>query len=141
MGAFTWLLALTLRGTVVLSVALGLCLLLRRASAGACHRLLTATAVGLLLLPTLPWLLPKWGPDLGFVRNETPTVPLESRPMDRSSSTTPPADASTPVAAARFVKPAVENPSPAVPERAPWLRENGWGSAVVGVWLAGVLAG
>ena len=42
MDAFSWLVALTLRCTVVLSVALGLGLLLRRSSAVARHRLLTA---------------------------------------------------------------------------------------------------
>jgi len=58
MDAFGWLVALTLRSTVVLSVALGLGLLLRRSSAVARHRLLTLTAVGLLALPVLSWVLP-----------------------------------------------------------------------------------
>lgn len=57
-AAFSWLVALTLRGTVVLSVALGLGLLLRRSSAVARHRLLTLTAVSLLALPVLPRMLP-----------------------------------------------------------------------------------
>jgi|SRR5262245_27520673 len=58
MDAFSWLVALTLRCTVVLSVALGLGLLLRRSSAVARHRLLTLTDVSLLALPALPWRLP-----------------------------------------------------------------------------------
>src|SRR5262245_37278520 len=58
MDAFSWLVALTLRCTVVLSVALGLGLFLRRSSAVARHRLLTLTAVSLLALPLLAWVLP-----------------------------------------------------------------------------------
>src|SRR6185503_7548261 len=58
MDAFSWLVALTLRCTVVLSVALGLGLFLRRSSAVARHRLLTLTAVSLLALPALPCVLP-----------------------------------------------------------------------------------
>jgi len=58
MDAFSWLVALTLRSTVVLSVALGLGLFLRRSSAVARHRLLTLTAVSLLALPFLAWVLP-----------------------------------------------------------------------------------
>src|SRR5215510_1759751 len=58
MDAFSWLVALTLRCTVVLSVALGLGLVLRRSSAVARHRLLTLTAVSLLALPFLAWVLP-----------------------------------------------------------------------------------
>ena len=57
-ATFDGLVALTLRSTVVLSVALGLGLLLRRSSAVARHRLLTLTAVSLLALPFLPWVLP-----------------------------------------------------------------------------------
>lgn len=58
MDAFSWLVALTLRCTVVLSVALGLGLFLRRSSAVARHRLLSLTAVSLLALPFLAWVLP-----------------------------------------------------------------------------------
>src|SRR5262245_381197 len=58
MNFFGWLVALTLRCTVILSVSLGLGLLLRRSSAVARHRLLTVTAVSLLALPALPWVLP-----------------------------------------------------------------------------------
>src|SRR5262249_17425159 len=58
MDAFHWLVALTLRCTVVLSVALGLGVLLRRSSAVARHRLLTLTAASLLALPFLTWVLP-----------------------------------------------------------------------------------
>ena len=65
MAAFTWLVALALRSTAVLAVALGLGALLRRASAVARHRLLTLAALGLLLLPALPGVLPRW--ELGFM--------------------------------------------------------------------------
>jgi beta-lactamase regulating signal transducer with metallopeptidase domain len=58
MAEFTWLVALALRSTVVLLVALGLGWLLRRSSATSRHRLLTATAVSLLALPVLPEMLP-----------------------------------------------------------------------------------
>ncbi len=60
MDVFLWLVALTLRCTVVLLVALGLALLLRRSSAVARHRLWTLTAVSLLALPALPWVLPSF---------------------------------------------------------------------------------
>ncbi len=58
MAAFAWLAELTLRSTLVLTVALGLGLLLRRSRAEARHRLLTLTALGLLVLPALPRVLP-----------------------------------------------------------------------------------
>src|SRR5690242_6356789 len=60
MHAFSWLVALTLRSTVVLSVALALGLLLRRSSAVARHRLSTLTAVSVLALPALPLVLPSF---------------------------------------------------------------------------------
>jgi len=70
MAAFAWLAALTLRGSVVLSVALGLGLLLRRSSAAARHRLLTLTALGLLVLPALPAVLPSVELPLSLPRAE-----------------------------------------------------------------------
>lgn len=60
MASFYWLLGLTVRSTVVLSVALLLGVSLRWTSAAARHRLLTFTAFGLLLLPALSGLLPRW---------------------------------------------------------------------------------
>ena len=72
MDAFVWLLALTLRCTVVLSVALGLAWLLRRSSAAARHRLLTLTAVGLLGLPALPGVLPRLELPIGLFRCRIP---------------------------------------------------------------------
>lgn len=60
MTAFAWLLALTVRATLVLTVAFSLCALLRRGSALPRHRVFTLTAFGLLLLPILPELLPRW---------------------------------------------------------------------------------
>ena len=59
-SSLTWVFALTLRSTVVLTVALALVALLRRRRAVACHGLLTLTAASLLLLPALPGLLPRW---------------------------------------------------------------------------------
>ena len=80
MAAFAWLAALTLRGSVVLSVALGLGLLLRRSSAAARHRLLTLTALGLLVLPALPAVLPSVELPLSLPRAElwavAPRAPL-----------------------------------------------------------------
>src|SRR5262245_52640144 len=58
MAAFTWLLALAVRGTAVLLAALCLQKLLR--SATARHRLWTLAALALLLLPAAPALLPRW---------------------------------------------------------------------------------
>jgi beta-lactamase regulating signal transducer with metallopeptidase domain/peptidoglycan hydrolase CwlO-like protein len=60
MDASAWLLALAVRSTFVLAVALGLERLLRRTAAVARHRLLTAAAIGLLLTPALSTLLPRW---------------------------------------------------------------------------------
>jgi beta-lactamase regulating signal transducer with metallopeptidase domain/predicted nucleic acid-binding Zn-ribbon protein len=82
MTGFTWLVALTLRSTVVLAVALGLGRLLRRSSAGARHRLLTLTALGLLALPALPWLLPSLElpfalPRVAFATASPPVLPVD----------------------------------------------------------------
>ncbi|HXY40718.1 MAG TPA: hypothetical protein VEQ10_13675 [Vicinamibacteria bacterium] len=54
------LLALAARGTVVLAVAGVLVALLGRRRAVGCHRLLTATALCLVILPVLPRVLPRW---------------------------------------------------------------------------------
>src|SRR5262245_7524947 len=82
MDAFSWLVALTLRCTVVLSVALGLGLLLRRSSAVARHRLLTLTAVSLLALPFLAWVLPSLELPLALPGLE----PSSSAPVANSST-------------------------------------------------------
>jgi beta-lactamase regulating signal transducer with metallopeptidase domain len=58
-ATFDWLVALTLRSTVVLTAALGLAWLLRRSSAAARHHLLTLTALGLLAVPVLTAVLPR----------------------------------------------------------------------------------
>src|SRR5688572_23799844 len=60
MATSTWLLGLTLGSTVVLAVALGLGALLGGTLAMARHRLWTIAACGLLLLPALPGVLPRW---------------------------------------------------------------------------------
>src|SRR5262245_54351221 len=82
MDAFSWLGAPTLRCTVVLSVALGLGLLLRRSSAVARHRLLTLTAVSLLALPFLAWVLPSLELPLALPGLE----PSSSAPVANSST-------------------------------------------------------
>jgi beta-lactamase regulating signal transducer with metallopeptidase domain/predicted nucleic acid-binding Zn-ribbon protein len=135
MGApFAWLLALTLRSTMVLAVALALGTLLRHGSAAARHRLLTLAALGLLLLPALPGVLPRW--ELGFVPRwmETPSRPPAVRPPDPASATTAPVDESVPAAPRRPARTALREGS---------VRSFGasFGTGAVGVWLIGVLAG
>src|SRR5574341_2547719 len=98
MAAFAWLAALTLRSTVVLSVALGLGLLLRRSSAAARHRLLTLTALGLLVLPALPAVLPSVELPLSLPRVElwaiAPRAPLVVQLPTASATTEAPGAAS-----------------------------------------------
>jgi beta-lactamase regulating signal transducer with metallopeptidase domain len=60
MSVFAWLVALTLRATAVLVVTMALSAFLRRNGAVGRHRLFTLTAVGLLVLPVLSALLPRW---------------------------------------------------------------------------------
>src|SRR5258706_1667565 len=60
MAPFLWLLGLTVRSTVILSVALLVGMSLRGTGAAARHRLLTFAAFGLLLLPALSGVLPRW---------------------------------------------------------------------------------
>ncbi len=84
--SLTWALALILRSTVVLAVALALVAPLRRRRVVACHGLLTLTAASLLLLPALPGFLPRWELRLaGIPSADTPpplVEPLRSRERD-----------------------------------------------------------
>lgn len=133
MAAFTWLLALALRSTAILAVALGLGALLRRAGAGARHRLLTLAALGLLLLPALPGVLPRW--ELGFMPRwmETPRGQTAVRPPGAASATTAPVDQSVPAATPR-------PPRAAGPDRSVASFGTSVATAAVGVWLIGVVA-
>ena len=110
MTASAWLLALTFRGTVVLAAALVLERLPWRQTAAARHRLLTLCAAGLLLLPALPGVLPRF---------ELPVVPRLLEPSARASgvSSVEPASAVAAVAigCARL---AVRMPSRGIP---PWI--------------------
>ncbi len=68
-----WCLALALRSTIVLAVALALSSALRGRRAAARHRLLTFACVSLLALPLLGRVLPRW------------ELPLPSTALDRSA--------------------------------------------------------
>lgn len=146
MTAFMWLLALVLRSTVVLVVALSLGGLLRRSTALARHRLLTLTAMALLLLPALPRVLPRW--ELGIVPPwmETRSQQATGHPTDATSVATavaepvpvdPPGRGSGGQAEA-----ATDRPSRAIasPQLAGPLGLS-LGAATVSVWLMGMLAG
>src|SRR6266700_2125009 len=54
------LIAYSLKATVILTAALGLCLILRRASAAARHLVWTVAFAALLLLPVLSRVTPAW---------------------------------------------------------------------------------
>src|SRR5688572_15692450 len=138
-AAFDWLVALTLRSTVVLSAALGLGWLLRGSSAAARHRLLTLSAVGLLALPALPWVLPRLELPIGFFRVESsipapaPVVaPLaETSVASDERSTTAPTPSRAGAAAAA---PAAE--AAGVPARRGVSNQAAFGAAAVMVWLS-----
>lgn len=146
MAAFTWLLALTLRSTVVLAMALALAGLLRRTTAVARHRLLTLTAIALLLLPALTRVLPRW--ELSFVPPwmETPSHEAEGRPPEPPSGATPRIDQP---GSTHLLDPLPEGQLRTAlqqPPRAP-ASEGGsgpfglsFGTAAVGVWLVGLFA-
>jgi beta-lactamase regulating signal transducer with metallopeptidase domain/predicted nucleic acid-binding Zn-ribbon protein len=138
MAAFAWLAALTLRGTVVLSVALGLGLLLRRSSAAARHRLLTLTALGLLVLPALPAVLPSVELPLSLPRAElwavAPRAPLvvQLPPAPAMTAATAPAPASAPQTS--------RSGQPVPLARGPqWSPGAALAKGAVIVWLAGVV--
>ena len=139
MASFAWLAALTLRGTVVLAVALGLGRVLRRrSSAAARHRLLTLTALGSSFFPVLPAVRRtsscRCAARVVGGRGRGPLVVQLLRPIDGA-----PVDAVE--APPRLIDPA----SPTQHERAlPPARESSFGTALgtgaVTLWLAGILA-
>jgi beta-lactamase regulating signal transducer with metallopeptidase domain/predicted nucleic acid-binding Zn-ribbon protein len=122
MTAFAWLLALTVRSTVVLSVALALGVLLRRTAAVARHRVLTVTAIGLLLLPALPGMLPRWEIERARPWVETQTT-ITNSPTARPSV---------------IVPLVVSGERASLPATRPAVSLGSVASAVVSVWLFGV---
>jgi beta-lactamase regulating signal transducer with metallopeptidase domain len=149
MAPFFWLLGLTVRSTVVLSVTLLLGMSLRWTSAAARHRLLTVTAFGLLLLPALSGLLPRWelarAPLWATPQLATPqpqTVTTQSAPTLSATTETavPPSSAvPLPAVAPRAVSggaAGVVAPRPAVS----FGTVATVAAAAVIVWLLGVVA-
>jgi beta-lactamase regulating signal transducer with metallopeptidase domain len=142
-ATFVWLVALSLRSTVVLAAALGLGWLLRRSSADARHRLLTLTAVGLLGLPTLPGVLPSFELPVSLLRVEFPSpipVPavtplVENTGVGFERSRTAPAPSRAGVAAAA---PAAETAGDS--SQRDVFSPAAFGAAAVMVWLIGVVA-
>jgi beta-lactamase regulating signal transducer with metallopeptidase domain/predicted nucleic acid-binding Zn-ribbon protein len=137
MDAFSWLVALTLRCTVVLSVALGLGLFLRRSSAVARHRLLSLTAVSLLALPFLAWVLPSLELPLALPGLE----PSSPAPVAALST---PAETMTVLGEQGPPKPGQESAHAPLQDAAPRPRgvdyETALAVGVVAAWLIGVAA-
>jgi beta-lactamase regulating signal transducer with metallopeptidase domain len=141
----TWLLGLTLGSTVVLAAALALGLLLRGSSAAARHHLLTLAACGLLLLPALPRVLPRWEVRIVPPRMGVPSGKTEAPPV-RTSDASPAVGEATlgeperPAAGGRvedFAQPPTRTAAAAGRIETPGI----WfGRAAVGLWLLGVLA-
>ena len=133
-----WLLALALRTTIVLAVALALVALLRRHRVVACHGLLTLTAAALLLLPALPGLLPRWELRLPRVRSSEPG-PVTVRIQGESAPRVFAALESEPARPAVLASTADESTksvgSSAVPRATPAV----YAAAAASLWLAGVL--
>jgi beta-lactamase regulating signal transducer with metallopeptidase domain len=137
MTIFAWFVALTLRVTVVLAASMALAAALRRAGAFARHRLFTLTAIGLLGLPLLTAVMPRW------------SLPLAPRWVAESPFGTSPLYQALPrIEASRIVEesekaasaPAKEAAAPTVASESVAARSE-WPLAplVVGIWLAGVL--
>jgi beta-lactamase regulating signal transducer with metallopeptidase domain len=128
MALVPWVLALALRSTVVLGVALALGRV-PRLSAVARHRLLTFTAASLLLLPALSGLLPRWELRVPRVPSGGGASILGSAPVE-----------APPVARAGRVEASFPE---ALPPRPPRTRSTSLpasvGLATFGLWLTGVL--
>jgi beta-lactamase regulating signal transducer with metallopeptidase domain len=140
MPVFAWLVALTLRATAVLVVSMALAVFLRRAGAGARHRLFTLTAMGLLLLPVLGALLPRWEVALAPSWMDASRLPWSRTPERR-----PQVDASS---ASRIPEavPALHraaSPGLATSAAAATLLLDAiswpWASLAVAAWLVGVV--
>jgi beta-lactamase regulating signal transducer with metallopeptidase domain len=136
MTVFAWLVALTLRATAILVASIAFGRFLRRAGADARHRLFTLTAVGLLALPALIVLLPRW---------EVPLLPAwleESRPPSDRVFEMPRTDGAQAAQAPEAVR--GEQPEPSIVVTAAAVapaetRSWPWARAVVTIWLLGVL--
>ena len=137
-ASLAWLLALALRTTIVLAVALALVVLLRRHRVVACHGLLTLTAAALLLLPALPGLLPRWELRLPRLRSSEPG-PLIVRSRGESAPRVFAAPESEPVS--RTVPPATAGVSTTGvgSSLAPHVTPAVYGAAAASLWLGGVL--
>ena len=139
MAAFlAWLLALALRTTIVLAVALALVALLRRHRVVACHGLLTLTAAALLLLPALPGLLPRWELRLPRLRSSEPG-PVIVRIQGESASrvfVAPEGERERRTALASTAGRSTESVGSSPPPRATLAV---YGAAAASLWLAGVL--
>ena len=143
MDAFTWLVALALRSTVVLLVALGLGWLLRRSSATSRHRLLTATAVSLLALPILPEVLPNLELPLVRVPARVPApVPAIAPPAGTTvlQVENGPSRPGPGVARATESVVTVTTNAAIAPKPRAAVSPEAFGRAAVVVWLLGVLA-
>jgi beta-lactamase regulating signal transducer with metallopeptidase domain/predicted nucleic acid-binding Zn-ribbon protein len=139
MSVFVWLVALTLRATAVLLASLALAVLLRRAGAAARHQLFTLTAVGLLALPVLGAVLPRWEVQL------LPTWMGESRPSPNVLGMWARTDGLR-AALTRAATPVEPGPAGLEPgasaTAATWIVEAPpalWARLAVVVWLLGVL--
>lgn len=149
MAMLAWLLAVALRSTIVLAVALVLVVLLRRRRVVACHGLLTLTAAALLLLPALSMLLPRWElplpllrsePRLRFLRSSGP-APLVVRADDGSAPRlSPPRDGepARPIVAASTAPESTNGVGAFIARR---TTPAAVGAAAAILWLAGVLVG
>ncbi|MGE5272710.1 MAG: M56 family metallopeptidase [Verrucomicrobiota bacterium] len=137
-ASLAWLLALAVRSTIVVAVALGLVALLRRHRLVACHELLTLTAAALLLLPVLPGLLPRWELRLPRLPSSEPGPPV-ARIQGESSPrvfTTPGAEPARRIVVAETAGVSTRGvgSSPA-----PRVTSAVYGAAAASLWLAGVL--
>jgi len=134
--ASTFLLALAARGTVVLAIANVLVRLLGRRRMAGCHRLLTATALALLLLPVLPGLLPRWELRLPGL----PTPPSEPGSGGRHDAggayglATAGSDRATPAPAARA---SAGSRRLSAASTAPWDRKA-WAAVASILWFSGL---
>jgi beta-lactamase regulating signal transducer with metallopeptidase domain/predicted nucleic acid-binding Zn-ribbon protein len=138
MAAAGWLVFLALRSTLVLAAALGLERLLRRKPAAGRHVLLTLAAVGLLLMPALSLLLPRWELEMlpRWLEPSSPAVQLSggepAAPQPSAAREAEPSNAAT-------LPNATPTPAaPSAPERP--SRIPSFASLLLAAWLVGVAA-